>query len=70
MHLPQNITKSFENKADDFIKKCNSKFLIKIAIYTKSNYCKPGTMCGLIKKHKENNPISFTTNRCGIAIEY
>ena len=38
--------------------------------YIKSNYCKPGTMYGLIKTNKENNPVRVITSGCGTAIEY
>ena len=41
-----------------------------MANYTKSRYSKPGTIYGLIKTHKENNPVKFTTNGCGTAIEH
>ena len=42
----------------------------KWANYIKPNYCKPGTMYGLIKTHKENNTVKFITNGLGTAIEY
>ena len=52
------------------IKKWNLKSSIKMVNYIKSNYCKPGTLCGLIKTHKEKNPIRVITNGCGTATEY
>ena len=52
------------------IKKWNLKSSIKMVNYIKSNYCKPGTLCGLIKTHKENNPIRVIKNGCGTATEY
>ena len=57
--LPCDITKSFENKVNHFIVKWEDlRFLNKkLASYIKSNYCKPGTMYGLIKTHKENNSV-------------
>ena len=57
--LPDDITKSFENKVNDFIKKWVELRVLnkKWANYIKSNYCKPGTLYGLIKTHRENNPI-------------
>ena len=42
----------------------------KWASYIKANYCKPGTMCGLIKTRKENNPIRVITSGCSAAIKY
>ena len=35
----------------------------------KSNYFKPGTMYGLIKTHKENNPVRVITSGWSTAIE-
>ena len=40
------------------------------ANYIKSNYCKSGTMYGLIKTQKENNSIRVFTSECSTAIEY
>ena len=42
----------------------------KWASYIKSIYYKPGTMYGLIKTHKENNPVRVITKGCHTAIEY
>ena len=70
--LPYDITKSFENKVNDFIVKWEDLRVLdkKWASYIKFNYCKPGTMYGLIKTRKENNPVRFITSGCGYAIEY
>ena len=68
----QLLTKSFENKLNNFIVKWEDLRVLdkKWTSYIKFNYCKPGTMYGLIKTHKENNPIRVITNWCSTAIEY
>ena len=70
--LLTDVTKTFENKVNDFVDRwVNLKVLNeKWAKYIRSNYCKPGTMYGLIKTHKENNPARVITSGCGTAIEY
>ena len=70
--LPHDVINSFEKKVNDFIKKWQDLKVLdkKWANYVKSNYCKPGTMYGLIKTHKQNNPVRVITNECGTAIEY
>ena len=52
--LPYDMTKSFENKVNDFLVKWEDLRVLdkKWASYIKSNYCKPGTMYGLIKTYK------------------
>ena len=56
--LLHDITKSFENKVNDYIKKWEDLRVLdkKWANYIKSNYCKPGTMNGLIKHTKKTIP--------------
>ena len=69
--LPYDMTKSFENKLNYFIVKWEDLGkLEKWASYIKSNYCKPGTMYGLIKTHKEDNPVKVITSWCSTAIAY
>lgn len=60
---------SSENKGSNFIKKWEDlKILVKKWFnYTKSNDCKPGTMCELIKN---NNPVRVITSACGITNGY
>ena len=70
--LSQDITKSSENKVNDYIKKWEDSRVLyeKRTNYIKSNYCKPGKIHALIKTHKQNNPVRVITSGCGAAIEY
>ena len=63
-HLPCDITKSFGNKVNGFNAKWEGLRVLnkKWASYIKSNDCKRGTMYGLIKTHKENNPMRVITS--------
>ena len=38
--------------------------------YIKFSNTKPGTMYGLVKTHKENNPAKVITSGCGTAVEF
>ena len=42
----------------------------KLASYIKPSNSKPGTMYGLIKTHKENNPARVITSGCGTVVEF
>ena len=61
-----------QNKVNDYIKKWEDLRVLdkKWTKFIKSNYCKPETMYGLIKTHKENNPVRVITSGCGTTIEY
>ena len=70
--LPRDVTKSFEKKVDNFVLKWeNLKVLDERWVkYIRSSHAKPGSMYGLIKGHKGNNPARVITSGCGIAIEF
>ena len=70
--LPRYVTKSFEKNVDDFVLKWeNLKVLDERWVkYIRSSHAKPGTMYGLIKTHKENNPARVMTKGCGTAIGF
>ena len=72
INLPRDITKSFEKKVDNFVLKWeNLKVLDERWVnYIRSSHAKPGTMYGLIKTHKVNNPARVITSGCGTAIEF
>ena len=44
--------------------------LVRLVIISLINYCKPGTVYGLIKTHKEIGSVRVITSGCGTAIEY
>ena len=70
--VSSDITKFFEKKVEDFIKKWEDLKVLdkKWASYIKPSNSKPGTMYGLIKTHKENNPARVITSGCGTAVEF
>ena len=72
IQLPHDITKSFENKVTVILRNGKKWGVLdkKWTNYIKCNYCKPGTIYGLIKTHKENNPVRVITSWCDTAIEY
>ena len=70
--FPRHATKGFEKKVDDFVLKWEN---LKVpderwVKYIRSSHVKPGSMCGLVKTHKENNPARVITSGCGTAIEF
>ena len=70
--LSSDITKSFEKKVEDFIKKWENLKVLgkKWASYIKPNNSKLGTMYDPIKIHKENNTASVIRSVCGTAVEF
>ena len=62
--LSSDITKSFEKKVEDSIKRWEDLQVLdkKWTSYIKPSNSKPGTMYGLIKTHKENNPARVITS--------
>ena len=64
-------SKNFEEKVNSCISKWTSKGVIdkywkRFIIPTNS---RPGKMYGLVKSHKVNDPVTFTTSSCNTAIE-
>ena len=70
--LSSDITKFFEKKVEDSIKIWEDFKVLdkKWASYIKPSNSKPGTVYGLIKTHKENNPARVITSGCRTAVEF
>ena len=71
--LPRDVAKSFKKKVDGFglkwekLRVLDKKRWVK---YIRSGQAKPGSIYGLIKTHKENNPARVITSGYGTAIEF
>ena len=69
--LPQDPSKQFEMKVNNWIEKWHSKNILdnKWKSFITPFSSTAGKMYGNVKTHKENNPVRVITNGCNTAIE-
>ena len=70
--LDYDPSKTFSEKVNLWIQKWtrNSVLCKSWQKFIEPSHVAPGKMCGLIKIHKDNNPVRVITSVCGTAVEY